>query len=321
MVAMVGIEPTLGTPRFTFGIPELYDGVNIVIVCMGVFGIGEILSNAERRDYRIFDVRLKGLVVRRDEVGTCFGAIMRGSGIGFILGLIPGVGLIVPTFLSYIAEKKLSAEPHTFGKGAIAGVAGPETANNAGANASFIPLLTLGIPSSSTTAILVGALVMHGLTPGPLLFRDHPDFVWAVIASMYVGNAMLLVLNLPLIPLWTALLRIPYSLLLALIMALIVIGAYSLTNSVFSVGLAMLFGLVGYAFRKLDIPAAPMVMTLVLTPVLERTLRQSLELSGGDFSIFFTRPISVAFLAAGALVIANAAFGVISGVFREGPTE
>jgi putative tricarboxylic transport membrane protein len=240
--------------------------------------------------------------------------IARGTGVGFFLGLIPGVGAVVPTFLAYSVEKKISKTPERFGKGAIEGVASPETANNAYANAALIPLFTLGIPGSPTTAILMGAFMMNGLIPGPSLFADHAQFAWAVIASLYIGNVILVVLNLPFIPLWVAVLKIPYSILMTLILAFCIVGVYSLSNSVFDIGVMLAFGLVGYAFKKLDIPTAPLVLTMILGPLMERGLRQSLEMSRGDFSILFTRPLSATLLGIAALVIIISTFRAVSAV-------
>lgn len=309
MVAMVGIDPVMGAPRFSFGMTELLDGFDIVPVAMGAFGLGEILVNAEAEASSIFDTKLSDLWMSWKDWKTSFWPIVRGTGIGFFLGLIPGVSAIVPTFIAYVVEKKMSRYPEKFGTGMIEGVASPETANNAYANAALIPLLTLGIPGSPTIAILMGAFMMNGLIPGPFLFKEHADFVWAVIASLYIGNLILVIMNLPMIPLWVAVLKIPYSILYSLIVGFMVIGAYSLDNSVFQVGAMLMWGIVGYLFRKLDIPLAPLVLTLILGPLMERGLRQSLEISRGDFSVFFTRPIS-------AFLLAVAAIFILSTVFR-----
>jgi len=214
----------------------------------------------------------------------------------------------VPTYLSYAIEKRISKTPERFGTGMIEGVAGPETTNNAYANAALIPLFTLGIPSNATTAILMGALMMNGLIPGPGLFAEHPQFIWAVIASFFVGNLIILVLNLPFIPLWVALLKVPYSILLTFVLGFCVVGAYSLSNSAFDVGAMLAFGILGYLFRKLDFPTGPLVLTMILGPLMERGLRQSLQMSQGDFSIFFTRPLSVALLAIAILMIVTFSF-------------
>jgi putative tricarboxylic transport membrane protein len=303
LIAMVGTDPVMGAPRFTFGRAELLDGVGVVPVAMGLFGIGEILLNAEAEAVKVFETKLRSLIPSARDVRDSVLPILRGTGIGFFIGLIPGMNAVVPTMISYITEKRVSKTPERFGTGMIQGIAGPETANNAYANAALIPLFTLGIPGSPTVAILMGAFMMNGLIPGPFLFRDHPDFVWAVIASLYIGNLMLVILNLPLIPMWVAVLKIPYSILYPFILGFCVLGAYSISNSVFDVAVMVVFGVLGYLLRKLDIPAAPIILTMILGPLMERTLRQSLEISGGEFSIFFTRPISAATLAIAALFI------------------
>jgi len=231
--------------------------------------------------------------------------ILHGSAIGFVLGFIPGVSAVVSSFASYALERKLSRTPDKFGNGAIEGVAGPETANNAHANAALIPLFTLGIPGSLTVAVLMGAFMMNGLTPGPFLFRDHADIAWAVIASLYVGNIILLVLNLPLIPLWASIMRVPHAVLMTIILAFCVLGAYTLENSAFNVWMLLLFGILGYLMRRLDFPIAPLVLTAVLGPLIEQSLRRSLEMSRGEFSILFTRPLSLSLLVLAALVLAG----------------
>lgn len=303
LIAMVGIDPVDGAPRFTFGQVELLDGFGIVPVLMGLYGIGEILLNVETRMAPIIGMRLRSLVPTKTEIRASIGPVARGTGIGFFLGLIPGVGAIIPTFMSYIVEKKVSKAPETFGTGAIEGVAGPETANNAYANAALIPLFAMGIPGSPTIAILMGGFMIHGLIPGPFLFQEHASFVWAVIASLYVGSAILLIMNLPLIPLWVALLRIPHGILFTLILAFCVIGVYSLGNSTFDIVAMLVFGVAGYVLRKVDIPLAPLTLTLILGPMMEKGLRQSLEMSRGSFSIFVSRPLSAALIAIAVLVI------------------
>ncbi len=320
LIAMVGIDPVMGAPRFSFGLTELLDGFNFVPVVMGIFGISEILLNAESEVRGVFDTKMSSLVPTRQDLIDSAGAIARGTGIGFFLGLIPGVGAVVPTFMSYVAEKKVSKHPEKFGTGVIQGVAGPETANNAYANAALIPLFTLGIPGSPTIAILMGAFMMNGLIPGPFLFKEHADFVWAVIASLYVGNAILVILNLPLIPMWVAILKVPYAILFALILGFCVLGSYSLDSSVFDVGVMIAFGVIGYLFKKLDIPLAPVALTLILGPLMERGLRQSLEISRGDFTIFFTRPISLGLLTIAVAFVLSATFRTVSQL-RGGDTQ
>ncbi len=317
LIAMVGIDPVMGAPRFNFGITELLDGFDFVPVVMGIFGISEILLNAESEVRGVFDTKMSTLIPTKQDLKDSAGAILRGTGIGFFLGLIPGVGAVVPTFMSYVAEKKVSKHPERFGTGVIQGVAGPETANNAYANAALIPLFTLGIPGSPTIAILMGAFMMNGLIPGPFLFKEHADFVWAVIASLYIGNVILVILNLPLIPLWVAILKVPYSILFSLILGFCVLGSYSINSSVFDVGSMIAFGVIGYLFKKLDFPLAPVALTLILGPLMERGLRQSLEISRGDFTIFFTRPISLGLLVVAALFVLGATFQMLRKVQGE----
>jgi len=320
MLAQIGIDPVMGAPRFTFGSLDLFDGFGIIPVVMGLFGIGEILLNLETRAKGVFDTKVGSLLLSKKDIKDSAMPIARGTVMGFFLGLVPGLGSMIPTFLSYAVEKRVSKTPERFGTGMIEGVAGPETANNSYANAALIPLFTLGIPSSPTIAVLMGAFMMNGLIPGPALFIEHSEFVWAVIASLCVGNAMLLILNLPFIPAWVALLRVPYTILLVLILGFCVIGVYSLRNSVFDIGSMLGFGIVGYLFKKLDIPLAPLVLTLVLGPMMESGLRQSLEMSSGDLSIFFTRPIAATLLVLAAVVIVTSslrAFSAIRGADSE----
>jgi putative tricarboxylic transport membrane protein len=314
LIAQIGIDPVMGALRFTFGRTELLDGFGIVPVVMGLFGIGEILLNVEMKVAQVFETSMRSLIPTRKDMKDAAWPIFRGTFLGFFLGLIPGVGAVVPTFLSYSVEKKLSKTPERFGNGAIEGVAAPETANNSYANAALIPLFTLGIPGSPVTAILMGAFMMNGLIPGPSLFQDHAQFAWAVIASLYIGNLILVILNLPFIPVWMAVLKIPYGILMTLILVFCVIGVYSLSSSVFDIGVMLAFGLVGYAFKKLDIPTAPLVLTLILGPLMERGLRQSLEMSRGHFSILFTRPISATLLAIAAILIITSTFRAVAAV-------
>ncbi len=303
LLALIGIDPVRGAPRFTFGIPELYDGLGFVPVVMGLFGVAEILLVLESPYRQVIDTQIKGLWPSRAEWKRSGGAIARGTVLGFVLGLIPGVGAVIPTFMAYIIEKRLSKHPEKFGTGVIEGVAAPETANNAYANASMIPLLVLGVPSSPTIAILMGAFIINGLTPGPFLFKERPDLVWTVIASFFTGNVILLILNLPLVGLWARLLKLPYQYLCAGTLLFCIVGAYSLKGAVFDVGVMLVFGVIGYFCRKLGLPLAPAVLALVLGPFMEKSLRTSLEMSGGDFGIFLTRPISATLLVGAALII------------------
>jgi len=307
MLSMIGMDPVRGAPRFTFGIPPLYDGVGFIPVVMGLFGVGEILLSMEAPVLEILKTKFTDLLPKREEWRVSAGAIGRGTVIGFFLGLIPGIGAIIPTFLAYVVEKKVSKHPEKFGTGVIEGVASPETANNSYANGAMVPLLTLGIPGSPTLAVIMGAFIIHGLTPGPFLFKERPDVVWGLIASLYLGNVILLVLNLPLVGFWAKLLEIRYQFLYPGILLFCILGSYSLNQSVFDVGVMIAFGILGYIFRKIDWPLAPTVLALILGPMMERALRTSLEMSAGDLSILVTRPISAVLLAIAAIVLLSPA--------------
>jgi putative tricarboxylic transport membrane protein len=308
LLAMVGMDPVRGMPRFTFGRMELMDGIGFVPVIMGLFGLAEVLVNAEKQFTQVFIAKMSSLIPTRKDIRDSVGPILRGSVIGTLLGLVPGMTGSASSFLSYIAERKVSKHPERFGTGLIEGVAGPETANNAHANGALIPLFTLGIPASPTVAVIMGAFMMHGLIPGPFLFKEHPDVVWGVIASFYVGNVILLILNLPLVGIWVKILKIPYGLLFGIILAFMIVGAYSVSNSTFDVLVMTLFGVIGYLLRKMDFPLAPVVLTLILGPLMERSLRQSLEMSQGDLRIFLESPIAVVLLASAALILIAPAF-------------
>jgi putative tricarboxylic transport membrane protein len=301
-----GTDNLSGILRFTLGRIELSDGFDLVPLIMGLFGLSEVLLNVEQDMSRdVLRGKITNLFPTLADWVRCKWPIVRGTTIGFLLGILPGAGPIVSTFVSYTVEKKISKTPEKFGTGIIEGVATPEAANNASAQGAFIPLFTLGIPPNVTMAILYGALMIHGLQPGPLLMKNNPDFFWGVVISMYVGNVMLLVLNLPLIPLWVKVLKIPYPILFPLIVLFCLVGAYSLNNSPADVLIMTFFGVLGYLMKKLDYEAAPMIMAFVLGPILELNLRRSLVMSDGSFGIFFTRGISVGILilAAGLLAI------------------
>ena len=291
-LATVGMDPVTGMVRFSFGQNNLMEGFDFVTIAMGLFGLSEILINAEQQLKTEKPPKLKGLLPRRDEWKPTLLSITRGTGLGFGIGLIPGTNSVIPPIISYSLEKKLAKDPSRFGKGAIEGVAGPETANNAYSGAALIPLFTLGIPSSPTIAILLGAFIMHGLTPGPALFRDSPDFVWAVIASMFIGNLILLIMNLPMAGLWANITRVPFKLLFPIILIILITGTYTIRNSLFDVGVMLIFGIIGYLFKKVDIPIAPIVLTFVLGQLMEDALMQSLTIVQGDFLSLFLRPIS-----------------------------
>jgi putative tricarboxylic transport membrane protein len=320
LISLIGIDPVQGAPRFTFDNLNMLAGLNMVPVIMGLFGISEVLVNvALPAQARQLFRKVISLFPTREDVRRSIGAILRGSAIGLFLGIIPGIGAIIPTFISYIIEKKVSKTPEKFGTGMIEGVAGPETANNAYANAAMIPLFTLGIPTSPTLAVLMGALMMNGLLPGPLLFIEHSDFVWAVIASFFIGNVILIILNLPLIPMWVAVLKTPPSIFYTIIIGFSVVGAYVVDNNVFGVGVMLAFGVLGYIFKKLNIPLAPLCLTFILGPLLEKTLRQSLEMSGGDLSVFYTRPLTAALLVIVVIILIVSTVQTVSKV--KGDTE
>jgi putative tricarboxylic transport membrane protein len=293
LIGTVGTDTVSGTARFSFGIIELLDGVGLVPVVMGLFGISEMLLNIETKiDREIFKTRVKGLFPTvRDWIQSA-GAIIRGTVIGFFLGILPGGGAVLSSFVAYAVEKKVSKTPEKFGTGLIEGVAAPESANNSAAQGAFIPLLTLGIPSNVVMAMLLGALIIHGVTPGPLLLTNHPEVFWGVVGSMYIGNVMLLILNLPLIGIWVQLLKVPYAILMPLIIVFCIIGSYTIANSIMDVFFMLIFGVVGYLMKKLKYEAAPLILAFVLGPMLEYSLKQSLMVSKGSFKIFFSRPIS-----------------------------
>jgi putative tricarboxylic transport membrane protein len=305
LISMVGIDPVAGAPRFTFGMDRLLDGVSFVAVIVGVFGLSEILSYRKGESTVVHAPGFRSLLPTGKEWRRSAPSMARGTGIGFGLGLIPGMTGSVASLLSYGAEKKFSKHRNELGKGAVEGVAGPETANNAHANAALIPLFTLGIPASPTIAVLMGAFLQQGLTPGPTLFTEHSEIAWAIIASLFIGNLLLVLLNVPLVGLWTSILRVPAPILTALILLFMVIGAYTINFSVFDVFVMIGFGLLGLALRHLEIPLAPMVLTLVLGPLMERSLRESLEISQGDFGIFLNRPISLVLIILGVLIICS----------------
>jgi putative tricarboxylic transport membrane protein len=289
----IGTDNIIGTYRFTFGIIELFDGVGIVPVAMGLFGISEVMLNVEQSiERRIFETKIKNLFPNLKDWTASFWPIIRGTLIGFFLGILPGGGAVISSFVSYAVEKKVSKHPEKFGTGMIEGVAGPESANNAATSGAFIPLLSLGIPANAVMALLLAALIIHGIQPGPLLFQEHPDIFWGTVISMYAGNAMLLCLNLPLIGLWVKILKVPYPLLFPLILLFCLIGIYSLNNSIIEIIIMVVFGLIGYLFKKLQYDSAPLILALVLGPIMENSLRLSLRISGGSFFIFLQRPIS-----------------------------
>jgi putative tricarboxylic transport membrane protein len=293
-----------GCYRFSYGILTLEDGLGLVPVVMGLFGISEVIINLEETVMRtVFETKIKGLYPNRQDWKKSIGPICRGSVLGFFLGILPGAGPTVASFMSYIIEKKISKHPERFGQGEIAGVAAPESANNAAAQSAFIPMFCLGIPSTATTAILLGALLMFGVQPGPLFLQKFPDVFWGTIASMYTGNMMLLILNLPLVAMWVKVLKVPYPLLFPFILLFCLIGAYSIDNSITDIIVMNIFGVVGYFMRKFEYEGAPLILAFILGPLFENALRQSLMISDGSFLIFLTRPIAVGFLIIAAMML------------------
>lgn len=304
IIGSVGMDFMTGNYRFSYGILTLEDGLGLVSVVMGLFGISEVLLNIEQEAVRVISkAKIKGLFPNRQDWKTCAGPIARGSVLGFLLGLLPGGGPVIASFMSYIIEKRISKHPDRFGRGEIAGVAALEAANNAGAQGAFVPMLTLGIPATPTMAILLGALLIYGVHPGPLLMKNAPDVFWGTITSMYTGNAMLLVLNLPLIPMWVRVLKVPYPILFPLILLFCLTGAFSINNRLADIFVTNIFGIVGYLMKKLNYEGAPLILAYILGPLFETALRQSLMMSKGSFSIFLTRPITLGFLIVATMVL------------------
>jgi len=294
VLATIGMDPVSSLPRYTFGLTQLTQGIELVPVVMGLYGIAEVLFVAEQAGGlpRITRVRFHELFPSLSEWRRALPAVFRGTGVGFFWGLIPGPSPILSAFTSYKLEKRVSKHPDEFGQGAIEGVAGPESANNAATEGAMVPMLSLGVPFTPGTAMLLAALMIQGVQPGPLLIAEHPEVFWGVIASMYIGNVMLLILNLPMVGIWVKILQIPQSVLLALIILLTLLGAYTINNSLLDLGVLLVMGIVGYILRKVQFDISPMVLALVLGPMLETTFRQSLFLNRGDPLIFIERPIS-----------------------------
>lgn len=308
LLGLVGTDPNTGNGRFSFDVPVLADGIGFVPLAIGVFGIGEIISNLKRgtsEERSVLAEKISGLWPTGADFRRCWPAWIRGTVLGSVLGILPGGGATLSAFASYVLEKRTSRNPEEFGNGAIEGVAGPEAANNAGAQTSFIPMLTLGLPGNAVMALMIGALTIHGIQPGPLVMKERPDLFWGLIVSMWIGNLMLLVINLPLISIWVSLLRVPYKYLYLAILVFCGIGVYAVNNSAFEVMLAAGFGVLGYWLRMLKCEAAPMLLGFILGPLMEEHLRRSMLIGKGDPTIFFTRPISLALMiaAAGLLVI------------------
>lgn len=297
LIATIGLDNVSGVARFTFDMPELYSGLEFLTIAVGVFALGEVFKTILERDVNEGEIaKISRIIPTKEDLKESAGPILRGSLVGFFKGIVPGSGATLASFLAYLLEKKISKTPEKFGKGAIAGVAAPESANNAASGGAMIPLLTLGIPGTGTTAVLMGALIMYNVQPGPLLFEDHPNIAWGLIASMFIGNVMLLILNMPLVKVFAKLIETPPKYLIPMIVAISVFGVYAVRVSVFDLVLLLICGLVGYFLAKNDFPMAPLVLGLVLGPMIENNLRRALTTSNGDFSIFIQKPVSLVFL-------------------------
>ena len=313
LLGMVGTDINSGAARSTFGTPNLLDGLNFVVVATGVFGLGDVLVNLENERSRMASIApVSSLFPTREDWRRMVGPILRGTGIGVVLGVLPGAGVLLASFSAYAMEKKVSRHPEEFGKGAIEGVAAPESANNAAAQTCFIPMLTLGLPGTATMALMIGALVVQGVQPGPEILSQQPSLFWGLVVSMWIGNVMLLFLNLPLVGMWAKLISVPYHFLFPMICVFMAIGVYSINNSVFDVELMVLFGLLGYFFRKVGAEPAPLILALILGPMAEEYLRRTLLLSHGDATVFFTSPVSLGTLIVAALLLLS----IVSPAFR-----
>jgi TctA family transporter len=304
LLGLIGTDVNSGVLRFTFGIAELSDGIGFVIVAMGMFGIAEIVSNLELKgDREVFTKKVTHLFPTREDFKRSWAPVLRGTALGSFLGILPGGGALLSSFGAYTVEKKLSKHPEQFGKGAIEGVAGPEAANNAGAQTSFIPMLTLGIPGNAVMALMIGALMIQGIAPGPQVMTEKPELFWGLIASMWIGNLMLVVLNLPLIGIWIKLLTVPYRFLYPSILVFMAIGVFSLSNNPWDVLVMAAFGLLGYVCVKIECEPAPMILGFILGPLMEENLRRAMLLSRGDPTVFLTKPISAGFMIASVLLL------------------
>lgn len=303
LLGLVGTDGNTGGQRFTFGLKELADGIDVATLAIGVFGIGEVIANLTQPEHRRHVVgKITRLWPTGEDFRRAWPAVLRGTGLGAVLGVLPGGGAVLSSFAAYALEKKVARDPSHFGRGAVEGVAAPESANNAGAQTSFIPMLTLGIPGNAVMALMIGALMIHGIQPGPQIMAERPALFWGMIASMWIGNLMLLVINLPLIGMWVQLLKVPYRFLYLAILLFCAIGVYTVNNSPTAVLLAALFGVVGYVFLRLECEPAPLILGFVLGPLMEENLRRALRLSGGDPMIFVERPVSLALLIASAVL-------------------
>ncbi|MEI7443894.1 MAG: tripartite tricarboxylate transporter permease [Burkholderiales bacterium] len=304
LLGMIGTDVNSGVARFSFDVPELSDGIEFVAVAMGMFGFAEIILNLEQKENReVFTNKVTNLFPRWDDFKKAFPAILRGTGLGSVLGILPGGGAVLASFSAYAIEKKLSKHPEEFGHGAIEGVAGPEAANNAGAQTSFIPMLTLGIPTTPVMALMVAAMMIHNIQPGPQVMSSNPKLFWGLIVSMWIGNLFLVILNLPLVGMWVKLLSVPYRIMYPAILLFCCIGAYSINNNVFDVFMTIPFAILGYIFKKLDCEPAPMLLGFVLGKLMEEYLRRAMTISRGDWTVFFTRPLSATLLVMAAILL------------------
>ena len=305
LFGLVGTDGQTASQRFTFDITELSDGIDFAVLAIGVFGVGEVIANLTRGEESrsVMNEKITRLWPTREDFGLAWPAVLRGTGLGSILGVLPGGGATLSAFAAYVLEKKIARDPSRFGRGAVEGVAGPESANNAGAQTSFIPMLTLGIPGNAVMALMIGAMTIHGIQPGPQVMSERPQLFWGMVASMWIGNLMLLVINLPLIGIWVQLLKVPYRFLYLSILLFCAIGVYTIGNSTFSVLIAAFFGVAGYIFMRLECEPAPMILGFVLGPLMEDNLRRAMRISSGDPMIFLNRPISLGLLIAAAILL------------------
>jgi putative tricarboxylic transport membrane protein len=326
LIGLVGTDGNTGGTRFTFGIRELTDGIDVATLAIGLFGVGEIITNLSQsqRSRSVITQKITRLWPTGDDFRRAWRAVLRGTALGSVLGVLPGGGATLSAFAAYALEKKSSKDPSRFGRGAVEGVAGPESANNAGAQTSFIPMLTLGIPGNAVMALMIGALMIHGIQPGPQIMSERPTLFWGMIASMWIGNLMLVIINLPLIGMWVQLLKVPYRFLYLSILLFCGIGVYTVNNSSAAVLLAAFFGVAGYVFYKLECEPAPLILGFVLGPLMEENLRRAMRISGGDPMIFVQRPISLGLLIAAFLLLLIVALPAIRSkreeVFQEQQT-
>jgi TctA family transporter len=324
LLGLVGTDGQSGGTRFTFGLIVLSDGVGFVPLAIGVFGLGEVIANliAPEQSRSLIGQKIKEMWLTMQEFRQAWPAVVRGTALGSILGILPGGGATLSSFAAYVFEKKVAKDPSRFGRGAIQGVAGPESANNAGAQTSFIPMLTLGIPGNAVMALMIGALTIHGIQPGPQVMSERPALFWGMVASMWIGNLMLVIINLPLIGIWVQLLRVPYRLLYLAILLFCAIGVYTVNNSTAEIIITAFFGVLGYIFLRLECEPAPMLLGFVLGPLMEENLRRAMRISSGDPMIFIDRPISLALLIASIVLLVIVALPHIRSkreeVFQEG---